>query len=147
MSTDFDEAMSRIQDSIIAEVRDKYPERVVEFWLNPKFMGEISDPNGQARVTGPCGDTIQIFLRIEKGVITDARFLTDGCGATVAAGCMACELALGKSTKESFQISAEVILEELGGLPEENTHCALLASNALKAALSDYLTSGKKPWE
>ena len=147
MATDIDGTMGRIQDSIIEEVREKYPEKVVEFWLNPRFMGEISNPDGYAKVTGTCGDTIQIFLKIEKGIITDARFLTDGCGATVAVGCMACELAAGKSPKEAFQISEEVLLKELGGLPEENTHCALLASNTLKAALIDYITSGKKPWE
>jgi len=61
---------------------------------------------------------------------------------TVAAGCMACELAIGKTCKEAFTIGQELILEKLGGLPKESEHCALLASNTLRTALSDYL--GKK---
>ncbi len=59
---------------------------------------------------------------------------------------MACELAIGKNIKDAFKINKEVILENLGGLPEESIHCALLASNTLKEALTDYLTSKDEPW-
>jgi len=147
MSTDFDKVMDEIQNSIIEEARKVYSEKVIEFFLNPKFMGELINPHGYGKVTGPCGDTMQIFLRIENGKLADARFITDGCATTVAAACMACELAIGKGIKEAFEISKDVILQELGGLPEESTHCALLASDTLKAALTDYLTSRNKPWK
>jgi nitrogen fixation NifU-like protein len=70
----------------------------------------------------------------------------NGCATTIAAGCMACELAIGKTYKEALRISKDIILEELGGLPEESKHCALLASNTLREALTDYLASKNEPW-
>ena len=146
MSEDFDKAIDEIQASIISDARKIYSEKVIQSWLNPKYMGEIESPQGHGKVTGPCGDTVQIFLRIDNNKIIDARFITDGCATTIAAGGMACELAIGKSFKEAFKITKEVILKQLGGLPEESIHCALLASNTLRAALTDYLESKNEPW-
>jgi nitrogen fixation NifU-like protein len=147
MSDDFDKVVEEMQASIIEEARKVYSEKVIERWLHPTYMGEIEDPQGSGKVTGPCGDTMHIFLRIQNGKIADARFLTDGCATTIAAGCMACELAIGKTYKGALKISKEVILEELGGLPQESIHCALLASNTLRGALTDYLVSKNEPWK
>ena len=147
MSDDFDKAVEEIQTSIIEDARKVYSEKVIQWWLNPTYMGELDDPQGYGKVTGPCGDTLQIYLRIENDRITDARFLTDGCATTIAAGCMACELVIGNTFQEAFKTTQEVILKELGGLPEESIHCALLASNTLKTALTDYLTSKNEPWK
>lgn len=131
---------------IIEDARRTYSEEVIQRWLNPKHLGEMKDPQGYGKVTGPCGDTVQIFLKIDKDKIIDARFLTNGCMTTIAAGCMVCELCIGKTFKEAFRISKEVILEQLGGLPEESEHCALLAANTIRAALTDYLESRNEPW-
>jgi nitrogen fixation NifU-like protein len=146
MSKDFDKAMDELQASIIEDARKIYSEKVIQSWLNPKYMGEMESPQGHGKVTGPCGDTVQIFLRIDNNKIIDARFITDGCATTIAAGCMACELAMGKPLKEAFKITKEIIVEQLGGLPEESIHCALLASNTLRAALTDYVQSRNEPW-
>jgi nitrogen fixation NifU-like protein len=146
MSEDFDKAMDELQASIIEDARKVYSEKVIERWLNPKYIGDMENPQGHGKVTGPCGDTVQIFLRIDNNKITDARFITDGCATTIAAGCMACELAMGKPLREAFKITKEIILEQLGGLPEESIHCALLASDTLRAALTDHLTSRNEPW-
>ena len=146
MSEDFDKAMDELQTSIIEDARKVYSEEVIQRWLDPKYMGEMESPQGYGRVTGTCGDTVQIFLRIESDKIKDSCFLTDGCATTIAAGCMACELAMGKTFREAFKITKEVILEQLGGLPEESIHCALLASDTLRAALTDYLGSKNEPW-
>jgi nitrogen fixation NifU-like protein len=147
MTDDFDKAIEEIQASIIEDARKVYSEKVIERWLHPTYMGEIENPQGYGKVTGPCGDTVRIFLRIVNGKIIDARFTTDGCGTTVAAGCMACELAVGRSVKEAYGMTQEVILEQLDGLPEESTHCAVLASNTLREALTDYLSSKNEPWK
>jgi nitrogen fixation NifU-like protein len=147
MPDDFDRVVEEIQASVMEEARKVYSEKVIERWLHPIYMGEVEDPQGFGMVTGPCGDTMHIFLRIENGTIATARFLTDGCATTIAAGCMACELATGKTYKEALKISKEVILEELGGLPEESIHCALLASNTLREAVTDYLASRNEPWK
>jgi len=146
MSEDFDKAIDELQASIIADARKIYSEKVIERWLNPKYMGEMESPQGHGKVTGTCGDTVQIFLRINNNKIIDARFITDGCATTIAAGCMACELAIGKPLREAFKITKEIILEQLGGLPEESIHCALLASDTLRAALTDYVQSRNEPW-
>jgi len=146
MSEDFDKAMEELQSSIIEDARKVYSEEVTQRWLNPRYMGEMENPEGHGKVTGPCGDTVTIFLRIEKDKIIDARFITDGCATTVVAGSMACELAIGRTCKEACKITKEVILERLGGLPEESTHCAILASNTLRMALTDHLRSKDEPW-
>ena len=146
MSEDFDKAMDELQASIIEDARKVYSEEVIQRWLNPKYVGEMENPEGYGKVTGPCGDTVKILLRVDNDKIIDARFVTDGCATTIAAGSAACELAIGKTFKEAFKITKEVILEQLGGLPEENSHCALLASNTLRTALTDYLSSRNEPW-
>jgi nitrogen fixation NifU-like protein len=147
MPEDFDKAMDELQASIIEDARKVYSEEVIQRWLNPRYMGEMENPQGYGKVTGSCGDTVKIFLGIENNMIMDARFVTDGCATTIAAGSMACELAMGKSFSEAFKITKEVILEKLGGLPEESIHCALLASDTLRAALTCYLESKNEPWK
>jgi len=146
MSEDFDKAMDKLQASVIEDARKIYSEKVIQSWLNPKYMGEMESPQGHGKVTGTCGDTVQIFLRIDNNKIIDARFISDGCATTIAAGGMACELAMGKPLREAFKITKEIILEQLGGLPEESIHCALLASDTLSAALTDYVQSRNEPW-
>ena len=141
MLDNFDKAMEEIQASIIEDARKVYSEKVIERWLNPSYMGEIENPQGYGKVTGPCGDTVKIGLRIENGQIIDARFTADGCVTTIASSGMVCELAIGKTCTEAFEINGEVIAELLGGLPEESAHCALLASNTLKEALNEHRTS------
>ncbi len=141
MQEDFDKAMDELQASIIEDARKVYSEKVIQIWLDPKYMGKMKSPQAQGKITGSCGDTMHIFLKIEKGKIRDARFFTDGCVTTVASGCMACELAMQRTCEEALAINNKTILNELGGLPEESTHCALLASDTLRAAINDYMQS------
>ncbi|MBI4620353.1 MAG: iron-sulfur cluster assembly scaffold protein [Desulfobacterales bacterium] len=135
------------QASIIEDARETFSEEVVNRWLNPKNIGKIEDPDGFGRVTGPCGDTMEISLKVKDDRITKALFMTDGCGTTIATGSMAADLTTGKDIKEALKISQEVILDALGGLPEDSRHCALLASNTLKEAIKDYLAYKRDPWK
>ena len=137
-TSDLDKMAEEIQASIIKDARETFSEEVVKRWLNPKKMGKMEAPDGFGRITGPCGDTLEIFLRIKKHRITDAMFMTDGCGTTITAGSMATELAVGKDIEELKKINQDLILDALGGLPEDSKHCALLASNTLKEAIKDY---------
>ena len=147
MATDFDKAVDEMQAAIIDDARKIYSEKVIELWLNPKNIGIIDNSQGAGRITGPCGDTIQIFLKVKDNKIVDIRFITDGCATSIAAGSMATELARGKTIQDAFKISQQVILDALGGLPDDSLHCALLASNTLKEALKDYLVYKKDPWK
>ena len=98
-SKDFDQVIEELQASIIAEARKIYPEKVIERWLEPQNTGKMDNPDGFARITGPCGDTIEISLKVRNNTIIDVKFMTDGCPATIACGSICTELAKGKSIK------------------------------------------------
>jgi nitrogen fixation NifU-like protein len=144
---DLDELVGSIEETIRKEEREIYTERTLAEAYNPKNIGELDNPDGTARVTGPCGDTVQIHLQVENGRITDSKFITDGCGASAACGSVVTELVKGKTIEEAVEVGDKDVLSILGGLPEENIHCALLAVNTLKAALEDYKNINKKEGE
>ena len=143
MSSNFEE----YQKQLIAEMEKLYSETVMEHALNPRNMREINDADGASRITGPCGDTMQIWLKVKDNIITDAAFSTDGCGTTRACGNIAIDLILQQDIKQAIEIDQEKILKSLGDLPEDDRHCALLAANTLKAAIQDYFAVKKEPWK
>jgi len=112
--------------------------RAMDRFINPKNLGPVQDANGYARITGPCGDTVEIWLRIEEGRIKEAGFNTDGCGPSRACGSMATELLVGRPLQVAFEMEQEDILEDLEPFPDDYRHCALLAANTVKAAAQDY---------
>ena len=89
-----------------------------ERWLNPIYMGSMKDPDGYAILRGVCGDTMEIFLKIDREQVKEASFQTDGCGSSGVCGSFAAEMAMGKSLEELLEITGDVIIERLGGLPE-----------------------------
>ena len=107
----------------------------------------MENPDGHGRITGPCGDTMEIFLRVTDGKISEASFLTDGCVTTMVSASMAVQLTTAKAIPQALGISQTVILDNLGGLPKESEHCALLAANTLKAAIQDYLRTKNQSWK
>jgi nitrogen fixation NifU-like protein len=118
--------------------RDLSP-TVLDHALRPRNNGALSNFNGHARITGPCGDTMDFWLLIRDGKVEEVRFTTDGCGWSRACGSMATCLAEGRSNGDAAAIGQQDILRALGGLPPEVEHCALLAANTLKAACDDYI--------
>jgi len=122
--------------SVLGQVSPQAAERS----HNPRNYGPLEKWNGHARVTGPCGDTMEFWLQVAEKRIVRAGFTTTGCGPSRAAGSMATELAIGKRPGEAALIVQGDILTALGGLPRESEHCALLASNTLKAAVQDFLS-------
>jgi len=143
MSNDFQRTADELQASIMESARKIYSEKVIERWLNPRNLGKIRNPDGFAKIKGPCGDTMQISFKLKDGRLSKIKFVTDGCASSIAAGSMATELAQGKKIEEAAEISQQMILEGLKGLPEESVHCALLASNTLKQAVNNYFDSNK----
>ncbi len=103
----------------------------------PRNYGPLYPCDGHAKITGPCGDTMEFWVRVYEGRIVAIGFSTTGCGTSRAAGSMATELALGAPLEQASRIQQADILHALAGLPAESEHCALLASNTLKAALQD----------
>jgi len=93
-----------------------------------------------------CGDIMRMYLKIENGVIVDAKFKTYGCGAAVATSSMVTEMVKGKTVDEALKISNRAVAEALGGLPAIKMHCSVLAEDALRSALKDYYKrQGKEP--
>ncbi|MBW1896533.1 MAG: iron-sulfur cluster assembly scaffold protein [Deltaproteobacteria bacterium] len=137
MSPSFDDFADRLQEQINEEVIQKYGKRIYERWRNPRFMGRMENPTAYACVTGNCGDTMEIFLRLEEDAVVEASYTTDGCGCGAACASVACELAVGKKTKEIADVTGETILEVLEGIPEDDIHCAFLAAETLQIALSE----------
>jgi nitrogen fixation NifU-like protein len=141
MSDDFEKTANELQVSIMEDARKIYSEKVIEQWLNPKNLGKIRNPDGFAKIKGSCGDTMQISFNVKDGRLSKVKFKTDGCASSIAAGNMATELARGKKPEEVAEITQQMILDALDGLPEESVHCALLASNTLKEAIKNYFDS------
>ncbi len=138
---------NELQEFIAETPGNIYSETVIDHATNPRNIGEITDADGRAVITGSCGDVMSIWLRVKDDTIRDIRFITDGCGTSIASGSMVTELARGKSIRECQSISQETVLKALGGLPEDSRHCALLAANTLKAAIRDYLMLKREPWK
>ena len=140
---DLDELVKNIEEAVLEEAREIYTEKTLEEAYNPKNVGELETSSGAARVTGPCGDTLQIHIKVEENKIVDCKFITDGCGASMACGSVVTELVKGKTIEEALSVENKDVLSVLGGLPEENIHCSVLAVDTLKAALEDYRSKNR----
>ena len=118
----------------------EYSEKVKDHFLNPRNVGEIENASGIGKVgNATCGDIMQVSLAIdEDGIITDAKFLTFGCGAAIATSSMATTMVIGKTVEEALKITNNAVTEALDGLPAIKKHCSCLAEEALHSALSDY---------
>jgi len=126
-----------------------YNDVVMDHFMNPRNVGEIEDADGVGEVGNPtCGDIMKIYIRVEGGRITDAKFKTFGCGAAIASSSMAMELIRGKTLREAWEVSNRAVAEALEGLPPQKLHCSVLAEEAIHAAINDYRArTGLEPWE
>ncbi len=116
-----------------------YSETVMEHFMNPRNVGEIEGADGVGEVGNPaCGDMMRLYLKIEEGRVTDAKFRTFGCGAAIASSSMLTEMIKGKTVEEARGISNEAVADALGGLPAVKIHCSVMAEQAVQSALDDY---------
>ena len=126
---------------------DEYSPAVLDHMRNPRNWGIVPDGDGYGRISGTCGDTMEISLRIKEGVITQCTFDSDGCGATVACGSIVTALATGKTVTQARRLDGPALLEYCGGLPKNNEHCAFLAADTLKKALEEFGNISGAPWK
>ena len=96
----FEEMVRKIESEVHAEAREALGDKGFERWRNPKFCGAMADADSSARLTGGCGDTMSMFVKIKDGRIERAQYTTDGCGSSAVAGSFAAELATGRSLDE-----------------------------------------------
>ncbi len=116
-----------------------YSEKVMDHFMNPRNVGEIDDASGVGEVGNPaCGDMMRLFIKVEDNIVTDAKFMTFGCGAAIASSSMLTEIIKGKTVDEVLAITNENVAEALDGLPPAKIHCSVMAEEAVKAAIEDY---------
>ena len=118
-----------------------YSEKVVEHYENPRNVGSFAkdDPDvGTGMVGAPaCGDVMKLQIKVQDGIITDARFKTYGCGSAIASSSLVTEWVKGKTLDQAAALKNSEIAEELA-LPPVKIHCSILASDAIAAAIKDY---------
>jgi len=120
-----------------------YSEKVMEHFRHPRNVGEMKNPDGIGHVGNPiCGDIMELYIKVKNNKIIDAKFKTFGCGAAIATSSMITGMVKGKTIEEALKISNKAVVEALDGLPPVKMHCSVLAKDALKSAIDDYL--GKK---
>lgn len=116
-----------------------YSDTVQDHFENPRNVGSIDQPDAEAEAYNPaCGDTMRLYLRIDKNQIVEAKFQTQGCPPAIAAGSMATELLMGKTIEEAAALKRDDVTDALGGLPSQKMHSSVLTEDAIKAALADY---------
>jgi len=118
-----------------------YSQKVLDHYENPRNVGSFdkADPSiGTGMVGAPaCGDVMKLQIKVEEGIITDAKFKTYGCGSAIASSSLVTEWVKGRTLDEAGKISNSQIAEELA-LPPVKIHCSILAEDAIKAAINDY---------
>jgi nitrogen fixation NifU-like protein len=136
--SEFHRAMQELQRLIDEEERASYSPQVILESRHPQNVGRMEAPDASAIVRGWCGDTMEIYLRLQDGRVSGATFVTDGCGPTVACGSKLTSMACGLPLQRVQEILVDDLLAALGGLPDDSVHCAQLAVNTLHEALANY---------
>ena len=115
-----------------------YSNKAIEYYIKKVNVGEIKDPSVRFAYTGPCGDTMEVFLKIESNVIKDAKFRAIGCAGAFTSGSALMELIKGKTLEQAEKIEENDIINHLGGIPKQKIHCACLAKRTLQKAIGQY---------
>ena len=141
---DLERIEQELRKALFEQYRKVYSPRVIELFQDPLNLGVIPEPNGFGIIRGICGDTMKIYLKIEDGRVEDVGFETDGCEATLAVGSAVTELVRGKTLMEVLALSPALLMDDLGGLPEDHLHCSILAVGTLHNAVANYLLLNSK---
>lgn len=137
----------KLQEKIMQDLRRIYSAKVINHWQRPINWGIMNNADGYGKITGPCGDTMEMSIKVKNNKIIKCTFDTDGCGTTIACGSIVTEMVKGKTIKEARKITQNKVLQFCGGLPAEDKHCVLLAANTLQKAIDDYELIRNEPWK
>jgi nitrogen fixation NifU-like protein len=135
----FDLFIKSLQEQIFEDTKRAYGEAGFQRWRNPIYQGRMKNPDAHAKITGQCGDTMEIFFKLKSDRVIDASFVTDGCGSSTVCGSFAVEMALQKNPDELTDITGEAILKQIGMFPKDDEHCAYLVAETLQKSLQIYM--------
>jgi nitrogen fixation NifU-like protein len=124
-----------------------YADRAIEYYLTKPNMGTISEPDHVTELTGPCGDTMRCFLKMENGHIKDAKYQVLGCPGAISAAMALVDLVRGKTLDEAMQVKDRDVFRELVEIPDQKQHCIRLAVKTLQKAINEYRGSAPKEEE
>ena len=126
-----------------------YSDKVMDHFMNPRNVGEITDADGVGTVGNPvCGDMMAFYIKVDgEGRLADVKFKTFGCGAAIAVSSMVSEMAQGMTLEEAKKLTNRDVANELDGLPPNKMHCSNLGADALHEAIEDYESRGRGPRE
>jgi len=139
MESAVDDFIQELKEQILEETKDAYGEIAYKRWLNPLYKGAMDEPDAFARLSGGCGDTMEIYLKFKNNRVKKASYQTDGCGSSNVCGSFAAEMSIGRSPDELLEITGEAISEKVGGLPGDDEQCASLAAQTIHTALNAWL--------
>ena len=121
-----------------------YSATLLDHFENPRNVGTLDDPDGVGLAGNPaCGDRLELSLKIRDGVVREARFRASGCTAAIASGSVVTVMLTGRPPSHALTITDADVAEALGGLPPARVHCSVLAQEAIRAALDDYMARRK----
>jgi len=135
-----DEFIDTLQNEIFEEAKEALGEKGFDRWRNPRWNGRMENPDGYGRVTGECGDMMEIYLKFENNRVSKASYFTDGCASSMVSGSFAAELTLGRDPDALADITPETVLAAIGRLPKDDLHCASLAARTVQEALTYYMS-------
>jgi len=115
-----------------------YSNKAIDYYTKKVNVGEILNPDTSFAYTGPCGDTAEIYLKIESGIIKDAKFQAIGCAGAFASGSALTEMIKGKKLEVAEKINEQDILIHLGGMPDQKFHCVCLLKRTLEKAIKAF---------
>lgn len=115
-----------------------YAEEAINYFLTKPNLGPLQGANHVTELTGPCGDTMKCFLKVDKGRIVDAKYQVLGCPGAVSAAMALADLVRGKTLSEALQVKDRDVFRRLVQIPDQKQHCIRLAVKTLEKAIKEY---------
>jgi nitrogen fixation NifU-like protein len=137
VTSEFDRFVRWLEQKADDDAREIFSDKVINECFAPSNLERLAQPDAHAVVKGPCGDTMEIYLLLDGDTVSQASFMTDGCGATVACGSMLTKMVKGMSLGEAEATEPKQLIAALDGLPDDHSHCADLAVMTLKRAIAN----------